>query len=654
MELVYLWVEDYKNIKNQGFSFSPRFECKYNEEKNELTIDEKDNYIPDFFGENINVTAIVGKNGSGKSSIQELIFLIIYLQYQQLSKDFQITQSLQFNNLIKNIFLVIYSGEKFRVLHLKDIVDKQKKDSILNDFSNIVSNLTATSPTDNLVLLYKKLKLTIEKLRFKKINFYSIYFNYTLDTWDSPIHITTWIDKLYHRNDYYSGIPLLLEPEKTDRKINIKNISYLNMQRMFNLYSELFNNTKSIKKYFTPNKIYMEFNYNKIEERIDDYSDSQYNPEELQNIIEKWRKYFIEIRDNNDYISINRVYLFFKIYKIEKNVKIEHNTDTLYAIDYLIKNLINENMKDYIDNFPISKIKLLRKLFNEKIWDCIYFDEVMSSNSNKLREYQIYLEKKEDNDIRNVFQTFDKLVPWINVSFFDNEKNYNSLSTGEKTLLNFSINMLYQIKNILSVNNDYTVNLFLDEVELSMHPQWQKRFLSDIINFLEIISHNKINIIFMTHSPFLLSDIPKQNIILLDTYNNESKEKYPNLNLDNLKDGNCINVSSEIDIKPFGANIHELLSHGFFMEDGLMGEFAKSKINKIIRFLNGDNKFIDFPIEQIIKVIESIGEDLLRMKLFDMYYEKFEKDELEKEKQKLLKQQEEIKKQIESIEGKQK
>ena len=29
MELVYLWVEKYKNIKNQGFNFSRRFMCKY-------------------------------------------------------------------------------------------------------------------------------------------------------------------------------------------------------------------------------------------------------------------------------------------------------------------------------------------------------------------------------------------------------------------------------------------------------------------------------------------------------------------------------------------------------------------------------------------------------------------------------------------------
>ena len=68
MELVYLWVENYKNIKKQGFSFSPRFECKYDEETKELTIDKKE-HIENFFGENINVTAIIGENGSGKSSV---------------------------------------------------------------------------------------------------------------------------------------------------------------------------------------------------------------------------------------------------------------------------------------------------------------------------------------------------------------------------------------------------------------------------------------------------------------------------------------------------------------------------------------------------------------------------------------------------------
>ena len=60
------------------------------------------------------------------------------------------------------------------------------------------------------------------------------------------------------------------------------------------------------------------------------------------------------------------------------------------------------------------------------------------------------------------------------------------------------------------------------------------------------------------------------------------------------------------------------------MDDGLMGEFAKNKINKIIRFLNGKNRFIDFPIEYIEKVINSIGEPFLKQKLSKMYFDKFD------------------------------
>lgn len=76
MELVYLWVENYKNIRNQGFNFSPRFECEYNQDTKELTINENENYV-NIFPNNINITAIVGENGSGKSSILNIILEII-------------------------------------------------------------------------------------------------------------------------------------------------------------------------------------------------------------------------------------------------------------------------------------------------------------------------------------------------------------------------------------------------------------------------------------------------------------------------------------------------------------------------------------------------------------------------------------------------
>ena len=117
--------------------------------------------------------------------------------------------------------------------------------------------------------------------------------------------------------------------------------------------------------------------------------------------------------------------------------------------------------------------------------------------------------------------------------------------------------------------------LNLDEPELSLHPNWQKNYISEIINLLQQFD-NEIQLIVTSHSPFILSDLPKENVIFLEKYKkNEDKDQ---------KEGNCKNVTKDIDIKTFGANIHTLLSDGFFMSDGLMGEFAKSKIEEIKKF----------------------------------------------------------------------
>ena len=142
--------------------------------------------------------------------------------------------------------------------------------------------------------------------------------------------------------------------------------------------------------------------------------------------------------------------------------------------------------------------------------------------------------------------------------------------------------------NVIKNNKEEDIMILIDEGETTMHPNWQKRYLNYYVKFLKNnFKNKKLHLVLTSHSPFILSDLPKGNVIFLDTYDEEeSKKKYPKLKRDNLEKGNCINVSEHIDINPFGANIHTLLSDGFFMEGGLMGEFSKGKIQEIVNFYN--------------------------------------------------------------------
>ena len=97
--------------------------------------------------------------------------------------------------------------------------------------------------------------------------------------------------------------------------------------------------------------------------------------------------------------------------------------------------------------------------------------------------------------------------------------------------------------------------------------------------------------------------------------------------------GNCINVSDNIELnQTFGANIHTLLSHGFFMEGGLMGEFAKNKITEVIELLKKEQLSED-EIKTCKHIISIIGEPILQKTLEQQLNEKLNPNETELQNQ---------------------
>ena len=197
-------------------------------------------------------------------------------------------------------------------------------------------------------------------------------------------------------------------------------------------------------------------------------------------------------------------------------------------------------------------------------------------------DYSLLIRNLKDFNKEN-FSQF--LIP----SFFDYElifedgSNFTQLSSGEKQLIYATNTILYHLLNIVSVHrntddklNKYKyVNMIYDEIELYYHPDLQKKFLDYLLNEIKKLSIKNIegiNILLITHSPFILSDIPKQNILYLKTEEIE-------------KDGRKVKVAIPQSIKDknsFGANITDLLADSFFIDDGLIGDFAKSKINQAL------------------------------------------------------------------------
>jgi predicted ATP-binding protein involved in virulence len=530
MELVYLWVEKYKNIENQGFNFSPRFRCDYDEEKNELNITDKDEtgefYPKNFFGDNINVTAIVGENGSGKSSVMEFLLELF---------DSESSDSFLFLYLYENklrYYCYKISPSNINELKINGLEIEKQLDLLLNTRDKEKGH-------ENLISLYVNNEYTNIDSRPSE-QFFT----------ESSKKSLREINRLIIRNS-----------------LKLKDISI------------------KVENYFIPTKI-------NIKLKEIDYFTSILDKDREFYKNEVWDK-IIELKKQLEDTTLSKkIELIKKIFKIKRE---EYNTimdePFISLIKVKTKQYFKWEYKDFVNNIPI------------KIKENITTGKVHILNITDI-----------DDEILNFLH---ELPEEFDIELEDEKRKFSKLSFGERQLLILMNNILkYFILEKYSTfhwnqegeeyENKHDINemvLFIDEFELGFHPNWQKRFLSYFSEISEF-TNKKIHLIITSHSPFLLSDLPKENIIFLEN----GKQAYP------FEDGK----------QTFGANIHTLLSHGFFMKDGLMGEFAKSKIDDVIKYLNNDKKSTITTDKDAQNIIDIIGEPIIKRELQRMLKNKME------------------------------
>ncbi|MDR6514445.1 AAA family ATPase [Chryseobacterium camelliae] len=265
-------------------------------------------------------------------------------------------------------------------------------------------------------------------------------------------------------------------------------------------------------------------------------------------------------------------------------------------------------------------------------------DEDLISNKSFNTEYK-NLEKIKDlqKEILNhlAINYYNRRIKINN--FLGIQSTDRKLSSGENALLNF-YSVLYELIQKIDLENiqrEYI--LLLDEADLGYHPEWKKRFVNSILKSLPLFFNfsnvqSKIQIIFTTHDPLTLSDIPRQNVVFLDK-NDEGQT-----------------IISEHNIETFGANVNELLADSFFISDGLMGDFAKEKIQDLVLFLTFDveSSDEDQPIgawdeDSAQQLIELVGEPVIQQRLQSLFDTKFNISEKEALQSKINELQQKLK-----------
>ncbi|MFW3411890.1 AAA family ATPase [Aliarcobacter butzleri] len=580
MELVYLWVEKYKNIEKQGFNFSPRFRCEFKDEYEkyidtdgkekeklkdncELIIEKKE--YKSIFPDNINITAIVGENGSGKSSILDLLLN---------------------RNLNKNkLFFIYYKNNKLYFSGVSNPYSIDLEDSVtlnisINDFLHIVDDTKIVYYSNILNEADHVLPSFFEgHYLAKSINIstsYALDQNKTIETEFKVVNASpkTGFDKIY-RSYRIQQIQMAL--------LTIKNNSETSFELPFTIPDKIVIKNVNLINYFE--KIKENFKEEEFKQLLKILKESNSSEELFSNYV-KMNLVISLILENKDLSILGELLeniLFVKAMS-SLNDFYQNAKNKLIKIDFKRKN--NRQYKRYNEFFRNAD-KLLSQIekFPKKI-----------SNG-----YEIEL-SIEDNNF-DFLETYERLIQQSEY-FWD--FNWRGLSSGEEVFL-YQFSRFYFLRGNFKEDENLNLNIekkevknliwLIDEGEGNLHPEWQKKYIKYLIEFFNKNFTQNIHIILTSHSPFILSDLPKENIIFLE----KGKQVYP------FEDGK----------QTFGANIHTLLSHGFFMKDGLMGEFAKEKINDVINFLNG-NKSLITTNDEAQNLINIIGEPVIKKQLQKM------------------------------------
>ena len=615
----------------------------------------------------VSVSAIVGKNGAGKSSVVDLIIRMINnLSAAALGErfNFAAAEHLHFidyvyGELCFQIGRIVYIlEEKGRNIKIYSFERHRGTGQVFVQQADVIEVLSGNLDMDPLIPIEKnpKGRNLLRKLFYTLVCNYSLYgFNYR-DYMDEATPLERlkiiygaseasrlnyedkiWLKGIFHKNDGYQT-PVVLHPMRNDGMLDIAKENELAKERLLSLqfyqdkpghypFRTINGNLRIIAFKVTARK-WKSFAKEgpKMLERIgiSRTRNVSKNFEQVYGAILKfWAgQYGIDIRQQSPERTDAYDYVVYKTLKIVFNYKkyqpiFNYLSKTDFNTDKLYKKLIPL----LLDFSHVTK-KLRRTLAYLKA--PIYNLEARYFNLEELDKTITHKAKELAREKDNRLTAFDLLPPPIFdveliVSKLPDLNGYFSfagLSSGERQLAYTISNCMYHLVNLNSSWDDlykdkdhraqikyHYVNVIFDEVEMYYHPEMQRQFIHYLMEALASVEFRHLRGL---------------NIILA-THSPFILSDIPLSNILRLGSGNMG------DEETYGANIIDILGGSFFL-DYTIGEEVRLKLQNIATLYQSreDREArAEFRYNQTDydKVIRMIGDEYLKDTMRKMYNE---------------------------------